>query len=61
MWTLVIYIYAGMMADGDSVALTHVDGLRSQQECKAAGEAGKSLVSGSKKEYRYLCVQTFQR
>lgn len=58
MWTLVIYIYAGMLSDSDSVALTHVDGLRTQQECQAAGETGKKLVAGSKKEYRYICLQT---
>lgn len=58
MWTLIIFIYAGTFSDGDSVALTHVDGILSQQECQAAGEAGKKLVSSTKKDYRYLCVKT---
>jgi len=57
-WILIVYIYAGMMARGDSVALTNVSGFQSQQECMQAGRVGESLVSGtSSKVYRFVCVK----
>lgn len=57
MWTLVIYIYAGMMAKGDSVALTTVPGFASVQQCEQAGRASEKLVQGSTKDVRFVCMQ----
>ena len=57
MFTLIIYIYAGMMAQGDSVALTHVDDFKTLAECTAAGDQTKRLVTGSAKEVRYVCLK----
>lgn len=57
MWTLIIYIYAGVFAKGDSVALTHVDGFASEAMCVAAAEKTKKFVDGSAKEHRFVCVQ----
>ncbi len=57
MWTLIIYIYAGVLARGDSVALDHVDGFANEQMCIAAAEKTKTFVSGSAKEHRFVCVQ----
>jgi|DEB3_MinimDraft_2_1074329.scaffolds.fasta_scaffold05622_4 hypothetical protein len=56
-WTLVIFIYAGMLASGDSVTLTHITGFKSEQHCEAAGAATKPLVKGSAKEIRHLCIR----
>jgi len=56
-WTLVIYIYAGMLAQGDSVALTHIQGFRTEAQCDAAGAATKPLVKGSTKDIRYVCIK----
>lgn len=55
-WTLVIYIYAGVMAKGDSVSLATVPGFTSESQCKEAGAASKPLVAGSLKEFRFVCI-----
>ena len=44
MWTLVLFAYAGIFADGDSMALTHIKGFSSEQVCIAAGNKTKDLV-----------------
>ena len=56
-WTLIIYIYAGVFAKGDSVTLNHIPGFKTEQHCNAAGNAMKPLVSGSTKELRYICIR----
>ena len=55
-YILVAYIYAGMMAKGDSVALTKIDTFPTQQSCIDAGEMMKPFVSGSTKNYLYKCL-----
>ena len=56
-YVLVMYIYAGMMAKGDSVALSQIDGFTSMQSCQEAGKAGERLVGGiTSKEYRFVCL-----
>ena len=52
-----MYIYAGVLAQGDSVAITHIPGFTSIESCKQAGASAKSLVAGSAKEYRFICVE----
>lgn len=56
-WTLVLYIYAGVLAKGDSVTLLSVPGFKSEQHCSAAGGASKPLVNGSAKELRFVCLR----
>ena len=56
-WTLVIYIYAGMLANGDSVTLTHIPNFKSEAYCAAAGNVTKPLVKGSAKELRFVCIR----
>ena len=55
-WTLVIYIYAGAMAQGDSVTLTSIP-MASQEICETSGQQLDSLVSGTTKVVRYVCVK----
>jgi|SanBayMetagenome_1026888.scaffolds.fasta_scaffold459341_1 hypothetical protein len=55
-WTLIIYIYAGAMAQGDSVTVTATP-MATQEICETAGTALDSLVSGSTKVVRYVCVK----
>lgn len=55
-WVLILYIYAGMLAKGDSVALTTVP-MESERACRLAGEASNALVTGSAKNVRYVCVR----
>lgn len=60
MWTLILLVYAGTFSDSDSVALTNVTGFHSEQECIQAGEKSKKMVSGSKKELKYICVKVIK-
>ena len=53
---LVIYIYAGGLARGDSVALVSVP-QPTLAACQVSGEAAKSLVASSAKEMRFICVK----
>ena len=56
-WTLVVFIYAGMLAKGDSVALQTLPGWTTQASCEAAAKALSPLVSGTAKEIRTVCVK----
>ena len=56
-YILVMYIYAGMLAHGDSVTLVNAGEFNSIDACNAAGMSGNELVKGSTKEYRYLCLK----
>ena len=56
-WVLLIYVYAGVWAKGDSVTLHSLEGFSSQASCQQAGESGKMLVSGTSKEFRFVCIQ----
>ena len=56
-WMLVLYIYAGVWAKGDSVAITTVP-MASLSACEKAGQSADSLVKGSAKDVRYICVKT---
>lgn len=53
---LILYIYAGAFAKGDSVTLAPVPGFKTLADCQAAGAASSSLVAGSAKELRYVCL-----
>ena len=55
-WILIIYIYAGVLANGDSVAITTIPYFSSKQECMQAGNNAKELVNGSTKVYKYVCI-----
>lgn len=57
-WTLVLFIYAGALAKGDSVAITNVPHFQSRGACEAAGAAMKPLVTSTFKELRFACVRT---
>lgn len=55
-YILVIYIYAGMLARGDSVALATVPGFTSAASCEAAGKETEKLGLGSAKVVRTVCL-----
>ena len=55
-WALIIFIYAGVFSSGDNVTISNVDGFTSETSCKKAGELSLNLVSGTKKNVRYICV-----
>ena len=56
-WTLILYVYAGLWANGDSVSLQTVTGFSSEQACVRAGVQSTPLVKGSAKEIRFVCVE----
>lgn len=53
---LVLYIYAGVMAQGDSVAMVSIP-QQSLQACQESGKQAEKLVSGSTKTLRFLCLK----
>lgn len=55
-WTLIVFIYAGMLARGDSVALLSLPNWSSEAACTKAGNALKPLVQGTAKELAFVCV-----
>lgn len=55
-WVLIVTMYAGVWATGDSTALTNVPGFVSKEECTEAGNATKELAYGTKKEVKFVCV-----
>jgi len=56
-WVLVLYIYAGVLAKGDSVTLTPVPGFKTLEACQAAGRAAAPLVANSAKDLRFVCLK----
>ena len=56
-WTLIVFFYAGMMADGDSVAVTNVPGFTTAQQCQQARAASEAVARGTKKVVHGVCVQ----
>jgi len=57
MWILIVYIYAGVFAKGDSVAIVSVPGFTAQATCEQAGKQTEKFVAGSAKEHRFQCVK----
>jgi len=55
-WILVLYIYAGVFAKGDSVTITSIPGFHSEQECAAAGTKAKPLVDNTAKDLHFVCL-----
>jgi hypothetical protein len=55
-WALVIYAATGAFAESDSVALTSVSGLQTQQICEQYGRKAESMASGTKKNIKFICV-----
>ena len=55
-WVLIIYIYAGMLAKGDSVALVSVP-MATQAMCLKAGEDASKLSENSSKITRTVCLR----
>ena len=54
---LVIFLYAGAWAESDSVTVTTVP-QQSMESCQIAGNQSKALVSGTKKEMRFVCLKS---
>ncbi len=55
-YVLIIYIYAGALAKGDSVALTTVP-MQDKVTCETAAKQAESLVHMSTKVLRTSCLK----
>lgn len=55
-WVLIVYIYAGAWAKGDSVTLATVP-MATEEACNKAGNQLDPLVYNSSKEVRYVCIK----
>ncbi len=55
-WVLILFIHASLLSSSDSVALTQVP-MENEKACRLAGDAARSLVSGTTKNTRYICVR----
>lgn len=56
-WILVIYIYAGVLARGDSVTIVAIPQFKDEASCIEAGKKTAKFVEGSSKEHRFVCVK----
>jgi len=55
-WILVLYIYAGPFAKGDSVALATIP-MQNQEVCEIAGKEAEVLTINTTKVTRHVCVK----
>ncbi len=55
-YILILYIYAGTFAKGDSVALTNIPNFKTYANCEKAGKQALNMVSGFKSG-KYVCVE----
>lgn len=55
-WVLVVHVFAGSFSKSDSVALASIGGFSSQRQCEQAAAKLPTLVKGTVKELRYICI-----
>lgn len=60
-FTLIVFLYAGMMSKGDSVAITTVPGFVTEQACVAAGQKAVSMTERTFKDGKFVCVSDGNR
>ena len=56
-WTLILFIYAGLLSKTDAVALASVTDIRTAQECSEAGQRATQMTSGSLNVAEYICIE----
>jgi hypothetical protein len=60
-YVLILFLYAGAFAHTDAVSVTNIPGFKTEQECNAAGQKADSLVEGTLKSSRFVCVEQGNR
>ncbi len=55
-YVLILFFHASILSSGDSNSSISVPGFVTQQQCVSAGEAAKSLTSGTTKNAKFVCV-----
>ena len=56
-YVLVVFLYAGAMSGGDSVALTNVPGFKSEASCVAAGKLAVNMTRATLKDGKFVCLK----
>jgi len=56
-WILILGMWAGTMAKGDSVALTSVPGFATEQSCQEAGRRAVKEFSTMFKAVAFVCAK----
>ena len=56
-FVLILFFHVGIFGDTDSNATTSVPGFSSYEQCRKAGVETKKLVSGTKKDVEFVCVE----
>lgn len=56
-WVLVVFIYAGIFAQSDSVAISNIPSFTSKQLCEQAGIDLSRITSSTFKEIRTKCIR----
>lgn len=56
-WILIIAMHVGPMGEGNSNALTNVAGFKSKEACQEVAKEVSSLMNGTVKQIRTICVQ----
>jgi len=55
-YILILFFHVGAMGDGNSNAVTTAE-FTSEQACKTAGDAARTLVKGTVKQMNFICVK----
>lgn len=55
--TLILFAFASPIADGNAMALAHVDGFKTVSACQEAGRNVKNMSSMTRK-IEFVCVDT---
>lgn len=58
-YVLIIFMYAGILSQGDSVAINNVSGFQTKELCEEAGnKAVKEFKNFGFKSGKFTCVRT---
>lgn len=58
-YVLIIFMYAGLLSESDSVAMNNVSGFQTKEFCEDAGhKAVKEFKNFGFKSGKYVCVRT---
>lgn len=56
-WILILAMWAGALAKGDSVSVTSVHNFRSEEACKIAGKVSVKEFTTPFKTVKFICVK----
>lgn len=57
MYTLILFMFIGVLSEKDSMALTNIEGFKTKQQCELSGQQTITLFAKGTKEGKYICVE----